>query len=357
MGLVRTWALLVAIVMPAAASAQAPEKPAGAIRFATYNVSLYGKAAGEVVARLEGGADPAAMASAEIIRKHAPDVLLIQELDRDDAGRALSLYVDGYLGGAQYPHRVLFPSNTGIASGVDLNSDGVVGTEGRDYGEDALGYGLYPGQYAFALVSRLPLGPVRTFSNLLWRDMPGNRIPPELSSEGQAVLPLSSKTHALVPVEIGGTTVWVAAAHPTPPLPGNRLLPPRNADEIRLLADLLDPAASTYAVDDAGTAGGLPAGSLAVVMGDLNADPAGGNSVEGAIAQLLDNPLVTDPVPASAAHGANTAKFRRGAMRVDYVLPSAALRVVGAGVYWPEGDETLDRASDHRLVYVDVMLP
>ncbi len=352
------FALILATLMPlAAGAAEVPAKPEGAIRFATYNVSLYGDAPGAVADRLEGGADPSALASAAIIRAYAPDVLLVQELDRDDEGRALALYA-GYLGGpAAYPYRVLLPSNTGIPSGVDLNGDGAVGTEGRDYGEDALGYGLHPGQYAFALLSRHPLGPARTFSNLLWRDMPESRIPEALSEARRAVLPLSSKTHALVPVEIGSATVWVVAAHPTPPLPGNPLLPPRNADEIRLIADLLDAASSAYAVDDTGVAGGLPPESLAVVMGDLNADPAGGNSLDGAIAQLVDHPALADPVPVSPAHGASTAKFRRGAMRVDYVLPSAALTVVGAGVHWPEGDTAVGAASDHRLVYVDVMLP
>ncbi len=51
----------------------------------------------------------------------------------------------------------------------------------------------------------------------------------------------------------------------------------------------------------------------------------------------------------------------RAAMRVDYVLPSAALRVTGAGVIWPEPGDPLhavaEAASRHRLVWVDVALP
>ena len=49
-----------------------------------------------------------------------------------------------------------------------------------------------------------------------------------------------------------------------------------------------------------------------------------------------------------------------GNLRVDYVLPSAGLKVTGAGVFWPvEGEPgaALIDASDHRLVWVDVVLP
>lgn len=49
-----------------------------------------------------------------------------------------------------------------------------------------------------------------------------------------------------------------------------------------------------------------------------------------------------------------------GNLRVDYVLPSIDLDVVGSGVYWPTTDDPhayLNRASDHRLVWIDVRLP
>ncbi len=57
-----------------------------------------------------------------------------------------------------------------------------------------------------------------------------------------------------------------------------------------------------------------------------------------------------------------------GNLRVDHALPSRGLRVVGAGVFWPELDDPLSRltgvydptytngfpSSDHRMVWVDV---
>jgi len=46
-------------------------------------------------------------------------------------------------------------------------------------------------------------------------------------------------------------------------------------------------------------------------------------------------------------------------MRIDYVLPSATLKVVSCGVFWPgndqPGQELID-VSDHRLVWVDIEL-
>src|SRR5690606_32211496 len=46
----------------------------------------------------------------------------------------------------------------------------------------------------------------------------------------------------------------------------------------------------------------------------------------------------------------------QGNLRVDYVLPSRQLRVVGSGVYWPapgEPGSRAIRATDHRLVWTD----
>jgi hypothetical protein len=54
-----------------------------------------------------------------------------------------------------------------------------------------------------------------------------------------------------------------------------------------------------------------------------------------------------------------------GNLHIDYVLPSADLKVSKAGVFWPETTDPLFKlvgvhpfpSSDHRLVWVDLELP
>jgi hypothetical protein len=161
----------------------------------------------------------------------------------------------------------------------------------------------------------------------------------------------------------------------------------RNFDEIRFWADYVSPGRrSAYIYDDDGVSGGLRPGSPFVIAGDQNSDPLDGDSIPGAIQQLLDHPRVVDPLPSSDGAveasvlqgGANTthrsdpaydtADFTDtapGNLRADYVLPSTQLRPVGAGVFWPERDEPGSEltgefpfpSSDHRLVWVDVRVP
>lgn len=152
----------------------------------------------------------------------------------------------------------------------------------------------------------------------------------------------------------------------------------RNHDEIRLWVDYVNGA--DYLVDDDGVPGGLPGGATFVVVGDLNNDPVDGDSLKDSIRTLLGD-VAQDPMPTSeggvdAAErdgqtnlqhrgdpALDTADFsdgRVGNTRVDYALPSKNLNVVGSGVFWPtEADDPdgLLRASDHRLVRVELELP
>ena len=156
------------------------------------------------------------------------------------------------------------------------------------------------------------------------------------------------------------------AAHPAPPVfdgPEKRNKR-RNHDEIRLVNDYIGGGSKAgYIYDDEGVHGPLKPGSKFVVMGDLNSDPAAGDSDPSAINALRLNPLLVDPLP-----DLDTADFGRGAdgiLRVDYVLPSAALQVRDAGVYWPGpgqgGSDLVDGwpppSSDHRLVWVTLDIP
>lgn len=361
------------------------------LRIATFNVALESAQARGVIERLSAG-DVRAAQIAAIIQTIRPDILLINELDFDPEGEAAELF-HGYLERPQYgqtpiryPHRFLAPVNTGVPSGFDLDGDGKPGGAA-----DALGFGHHPGHYGMLLLSRFPIlrEEAKTFRHFRWAAMPGALRPPAVAGEGWfwpdwlwEQLPLSSKSHWVVPVATPLGRIDVIAAHPTPPVfdGPERRNARRNHDEIRLIADLLDPERGGYLVDDRGLRGALPAEALAVVLGDLNADPVDGASWPGAIAQLLQHPrLQTHFVPrsqgavASAQRrgGANleqrgdpaadTAEFSPevGNLRVDYVLPSRGLCAVDGGVFWPKpgepGSEWVE-ASDHRLVWLDLIL-
>jgi endonuclease/exonuclease/phosphatase family metal-dependent hydrolase len=381
-------ALCIALVVGAT-----PAHAKDAIRIATFNAALNRPEAGALRHALTTPEDAQAKAIAAIIQQLRPDVLLLQEFDYDAGAKALTAFHDTYLRVGQagrkaieYRYRWAVPTNTGLPTPFDLDRDGKTGGPG-----DAHGFGRHPGQYGYAILSRIPfdVGAVRTFQRFLWTDMPDARLPsvpatkqPWYGPKALATLRLSSKNHVIVPLRIGARTIFLLAAHPTPPVfdgPEDRN-GRRNADEIRLLADALSPSTSGYLVDDAGQRGGLPAGAEFVILGDLNADPVDGDSAGGAIAQLLDHPRVHpgvargEAVPSSVggrAHGAKPTHKGNPAhdtaewgLRVDYVLPSRGLRVIDSGVYWPAPDAgeaalvTATKArkapTDHRLVWIDL---
>ena len=396
-------ALAGAVLTDAAASADDRFSfGAKTLRVATFNASLSPFSQGGLEAQLADPDDPQASAIAEIIQRVDPDVLLINEFnfDENDGGesRALALFLENFLEVSQngaapihFDHVFLAPSNTGVASGFDLDNDGSVGG-----GNDAFGFGFFPGHFAMVLLSRYPIleDQARTFRNFLWKDMPGALLPddPETpapddwyAAEELEVFRLSSKSHWDVPVEVAGRVVHLLASHPTPPVfdgPEDRN-GTRNHDEIRFWSDYVLPFRSRYIYDDEGRRGGLRFGRSFVVLGDLNADPFDGDSTGNAARQLLRNPLISRrPVPASeggieaaALQGGendthrgdpafDTADFgdaapSPGNLRVDYVLPSRQLRVKRAGVFWPTQADplaALAAVSDHRLVYVDIKL-
>jgi hypothetical protein len=381
--------LLVALI-PTAAGGAKPEP----VRFATFNASLNRGNAGDLAADLSTPDNAQARVIAEIIQRTRPDVLLINEFDFDPA--AVELFQENYLGLSQngadpisYPYTFIAPSNTGVPSGFDLNNDGTVG--GPD---DALGFGFFEGQFGMVVYSKYPIDDVRTFQNFLWKDMPGALLPIDPATgeswytpEELDVLPLSSKSHWDLEIEIGKKTVHFLVSHPTPPVfdGAEDRNGRRNFDEIRFWADYVHPRRGRYIYDDRGRVGGLARGEAFVIAGDMNSDPNDGDSIPGAIQQLLDHPKVNDKFTPTSTGGvwaaeqqgginqthisdpaADTADFGEppGNLRADYVLPSKRLEVVDGAVFWPaEGEPFFELtgvfpfpSSDHRLVWIDVKI-
>ena len=250
--------ILAALVMTALAG----HSRADPVRFATFNASMNRGAAGELAAALRDGDDPQIAKVAEIIRTVDPDVIAINEFDY---GAGLDrAFVGNYLDDA-YPFSFIAPSNTGVATGLDLDGDGIAGGEPgtTELARDSHGFGMFEGQYGMLVLSRheIAVEDVRTFRMFRWRDMPGARLParpdgtPFYSDEALDVLRLSSKSHWDVPVRIGGEVVHFLVSHPTPPVfdgPEDRN-GARNADEIRFWSDYV--AGEEYIHDDCGPQG------------------------------------------------------------------------------------------------------
>ena len=364
-----------------------------AVRFATYNTSLYSDEDGGLVKRLQGD-DADARKIAAVLQRVRPDVVLLNEFDYDGEGRAADLFQERYLavgqqGGAplRYPFRYLAEVNTGVASGLDIDGDGQVGKSGRAAGNDAWGYGLHPGQYGMLVLSMYPLDieRVRSFRLLKWSAMPQARRPadpatgkPIHSEATWRQLRLSSKSHWDIPVLTPQGEIHFLTSHPTPPTfdgPEDRN-GKRNADEIRLWAEYISGKPAPWLCDDRQHCGGLGDGARFVIAGDLNADPLDGDSAPHSITQLLDSPRVLESQVPTGAGGAEQARrygFARkgattahtadfgpkvGTLRIDYVLPSRGLQVRDAGIAWPAAgtpEAAFSNASDHHAVWIDVV--
>lgn len=258
-------------------------------------------------------------------------------------------------------------------------------------------FGLFPGQYGMVVYSQflIKADQIRNFTQLLWKDMPDAMLPNKAdgsnwySPAALGVLRLSSKGHWDIPIDVGCTKVHFLVSHPTPPTfdgPEDRN-GKRNHDEIRIWSDYLHGGEKSSYLAKLSKVEKLEPPRTFLFMGDLNADPVDGGSVPGTIQQLLEHPRINAPfVPrsegaieaSSLQKGSNrehkgnaeidTADFdeRVGNLRVDYILPSTDIQVLQGGVFWPKVAEPLSRlvkmtssaaSSDHRLVYLDIIVP
>ena len=345
------------------------------LRLAIYTVELDRDGPGLLLRDLRRG-DPQAGAVARVIAHADPDVILLLRFDFDAGGLALSAFA-GLLSaqGIDYPYHFALHPNAGLMTDLDLDGDGRLRGP-----RDAQGYGLFAGHNGMAILSKLPFdhAGARDFSAVLWRDLPGAVLPQHPdgtafpSSEAIEIQRVSSTGHWDVPVILpGGGRLHLLAYHATPPVfdgpeDRNGL---RNRDETRFWQLYLDGALEA-----------APPAAPVVVLGNANLDPAGGDGIGAAMADLLDHPRLQDPRPTSA--GGRTGGFRPpataeadtvawdadgepGNLRTSYVLPDARLTVRGSGVVWPAPGDAADAllgangraASRHRLVWVDIVSP
>lgn len=337
------------------------------LRIATYNAALSRKGPGLLLRDILKE-ETQVMAAAAVIARSSPDILLLIKFDYDHGQAAATAFGDLMArDGLRYPYIYARRPNNGWPTGVDIDGDGRLGEA-----EDAQGYGAFSGQSGMVVFSKYPIdaGQMRDFSQMLWRDFPKSKIPlgtrpGEVTPEAAQLLRLSSVGHWLVPIDLPNGRLHLMAFHANTPVfdgPEDRN-GWRNHDEIMLWRHILD-----------GRFGPAPDHRF-VLLGTFNLDPQDGEGRRQAIHRILADRRLQDPKPNSAGGqlaGLNgqigdpaldTADWEEpkpGNLRVDYVLPSADLKVINAGVDWPAPDDAglqlIETASVHRLVWVDVAL-
>lgn len=358
------WRALLCALALMGAALEAAE--AQSLRVATFNTELQRDGPGLLLRDLRRGDDTQIDAVVAVIARASPDILALQGIDWDYDGAALTALADRLrAAGADYPYRFASRPNSGMATDLDLDGDGLRGGPG-----DAQGYGAFTGQGGLAVLSRYPIetAMVRDFSAVLWRDLPGALLPadaagaPFPSAQAQQIQRLSSTAHWVVPIRLAdGSLMNLLTFQAGPPVfdGAEDRNGRRNHDEIAFWQAYLD-----------GVFGPAPEGRL-VLAGGANLDPFDGDGLRQAIRALLNDPRLQDVAPASSGAAAAPDQGHRGVnaldtvdwpgpgrLRVDYVLPSRDWQIRGAGVFWPApgeaGRAAALAASRHRLVWVDL---
>ena len=336
---------------------------------ATYDVNLTHSGPGITLQHLTRTDDAQVEAEIAVLAHLNADILLLTNIDYDFNGEALAaLQKRLRMVGVIYTDALALQPNTGIPTWLDLNHDGVLSGP-----RDAQAYGRFPGQSGMAILSRFPIdrGHIVNLTNLLWKDLPGANLPPDMTLPEQLLQRLSTAGHYVVPVVYDkGKSLNLMAWFATPPMfdgPEDRN-GRRNADEtalwLHLLAgDLPDGPSATY----------KPPAAPYVLIGEPNIDPDDGEGLRGPLQTLLASHYVQDPKPKGSSGridagqtgdpALDTALVGKSAtgLRLDMILPSPDIKVKEAGVMWPASDDpfaaTLALASHHRPVWVKISLP
>lgn len=361
---------------------------------------------------------------AAVIQKNRPNVLMMAEYNNDGIGEdkaALIGFQANYLSVAQsidgaggeanlepitFPHFESYSTNTGLASGLDLDNNGTIGGLGDDWG-----FGQYHGKYAFALMSQYEIDTdnTRSFQTFKWKDLEGSEIPTITICDNPAKIPtgmscgdewysaeewkqvrLSSKNHVdapiIIPTANGEEVIHLLMSHPTPPVFDTGKNKAQNAAEVKFWNQYIQGKSFFY--DDAGLNGGLADNAKFVIMGDQNLDPIAGDGISDVMQILHRDPLVNQDVMNGelypTSYGASEHAVDKSlthpkpnrisstfGLGVDYAIPSENLHIVDTGVYWPasyeEGrilfndarisDDGADGdgksvSSDHRMVWI-----
>lgn len=361
------------------------EKDEGDIRVATLHADLTGESgsttAEGLASDLEAGNHLQARTLAQTVQFNDPDVLVLTGVSYDD-GEIARLLQDLYLGSGQggqsgidYPYLFTAPTNSGVDSGADLDGDGAVGGPG-----DAIGYGDFAGQHGMIVFSKHPIveDEVRTFQNLLWRDVPDSEMPEdEYSDLEQSILRLFETSMWDVPILPEGASEHLhVVATSLIDADGAAVDAARAEDQRRVLTDYVTGQAP-YLTDGDGDTGGLGLGDQFVIAGlPTHADSP---TAQSDLDSLVQTPGIQDTEPVAVTdqsleerpgsiEGTNGAATRvrpeERDVRASVVLPSEGIQSGASGIFWPgEGEygyEVIDPSAeytlDDRLVWADLSI-
>lgn len=375
------------LLAPVAANAAAPSRTAmepGAatnpsIIVATADAGLSADEDGKVLSSLRSGNDEAAKDLAKSLQSARPDVVVLTGIDVDSSAATVDVLREQYLEKAQdgtqpitYSFVFAPQTNSGVASGADLDGDGTVGGPG-----DALGHGAFEGQESMVVLSRLPIdnSAVRTFDSMLWKDLPGNHVKQAVySSLVTSTLPLQSTSLWDVPLTVGSSTIHVLATSATPAGGSEAADEQRHEDQLSFLTRYSSGDASLKSiVDDQGRPGPLAASSRTVVVGSLGADADQSDAGSSSVQSFLDAAGAGTVAPSwgsdrssEAAPFVWSAPLRKflddsarstrigveDSGRFDYVVPSSEMRTLRSGMAKAATDQPTGVSS--RLVWVSL---
>ena len=316
----------------------------GFLRFGQFNIRDL------TMEKLLDPENPQALAAAKIIKRFAPDVLSIDEMEADPAAPAL--FVENFLKKGEdpvdYPFSHIGQTNSGVPTGFPPPYD-------------FRGYGRFRGQYGIACLSRLKIvfEGIRNLKDIAWRAFPESYCE-EVACPND--FPLWSNAFLDIPIELksgpielkSGPVLHAILVHPTVPLRGYINLR-RNADQMKFLKSYADGLAEDKW------------GGPFVIMGDLNVDPDAGIGTNEVTKRLFEDGNII-------YRKAGRKTFMEGGgleppleekpgmlvARLDYILPSRGyFKMSGPEVFAPKGTPwwpVARRASDHFFVYADCEL-
>lgn len=323
------------------------------LRIASYHTDLARDGPGLLLRDIISGDDPQVEAVLDVIVAADADVIVLQDFDLDAGGASVATLAQALSErGASYPYRYAEMGNAGRPTGFDLDGDG------RSYrARDAHAFGYFSGEGGMVLLSRLPFGLPRDFTDFVWRDLPESSVAQVTPAAATEVLRLHSIAAWHIPLQTPAGVLHLLTSHATAPVfdgpeDRNGL---RNADEIRFWQLYLD----GWSPD------GAPLGPGPVVFaGTLNVDPNRGEGRQDDLRALLEHPRLRDASPASVSGRTETVDWPDpdpGDLRVDYILTDQSQSISAHGMIAPQDAQSYNldpegvrAASAHWLIWVDV---